>query len=92
MVFFKALGKYKEDSGAAYVLGEAGVLADRSINGFISGTHFNRCKRLHTLFATALESLHFAKFCKTTNIPENIQNELKLMCIQERALDISRIS
>ena len=28
-VFFKALGKYMEDSGAAYVLGEAGVLADR---------------------------------------------------------------
>ena len=92
MAFFRAIGKYIEDSGEAYILGEAGVIAEGSLNGYINGTHFNRCKRLHTLFATALESLYFAKFCRTRNIPENIQNELKQMCIQGTALEIRSIS
>ena len=40
------------------------VLASGSVRGFLAGKHFNRCKRLHPLFATALEILHFRGFIK----------------------------
>lgn len=63
--FFKALGKYIAESGGPYVLSETGVLAAGSMKGFITGTHYNRCKRLHQLLAAAFEMLHFDSFLQT---------------------------
>ena len=32
------------------------------MKGFITGTHYNRCKRLHQMVAAAFETLHFESF------------------------------
>ena len=62
MAFFKALGKLIEDSGGPTMLIETDVLATGTLNGFLSGKHFNRCKRLHPILGLALEILHFQVF------------------------------
>ena len=38
------------------------VIASGSLKGLISGKHYNRCKRIHPLFAAAMEMLHFKLF------------------------------
>ena len=62
MAFFKALGKLVEVSGGANMLNESDVLATGSLNGFLTGKHFNRCKRLHPILALSFEVLHFLAF------------------------------
>ena len=47
------------------MLTESEVLASGSLNGFLTGEHFNCCKRLHPILALALEILHFLKFLDT---------------------------
>lgn len=64
LAFFKAVGKFFEESGGPYILAESGVLAQGSLHGFLAGKHYNRCKRLHSLFAAALEILLFEAFLK----------------------------
>lgn len=46
---------------------ESGLLANGSVNGFLDGKHFNRCKRLHRLVALGLEILHFKSFLEMSN-------------------------
>ena len=65
MAFFKAIGKIISDSGGPDMLTATDVLAPGSLNGFLSGKHFNRCKRLHPILALAFEILHFLAFLKT---------------------------
>ena len=65
MALFKAIGKIISDSGGPDMLTDTDVLAPGSLNGFLSGRHFNRCKRLHPIFALAFEILHFKAFLKT---------------------------
>ena len=38
------------------------MLAPGSLNGFLTGKHFNRCKRLHPILGLALEIKHFKAF------------------------------
>ena len=45
MAFFHLIGSYIELSGGPSILSQAGIIASDSLKGFISGTHFNRCKR-----------------------------------------------
>ena len=40
MSFFKALGKFIEDSGGPYILTETGALAPGSLLGFLNGKHY----------------------------------------------------
>ena len=47
---FSALGKIIEGSGAPYILGEAGVVAMGSLNRFLKGKNYNRCRRAHILW------------------------------------------
>lgn len=68
MSFFKAVGKYIDESGGPYILTESGILAPGSLKGFLTGTHFNRCKRIHPMFAAALQILHFQAYLGTINI------------------------
>lgn len=75
MAFFKALGKLIEDAGGPAMLTEADVLATGSLNGFLSGKHFNRCKRLHPILGLALEILHFQAFI----VSYDEEDELKAM-------------
>lgn len=68
MTYFSCLGYILQSSGGADVLSTAGVLASGSVRGFIGGKHFNRCKRIHPLFALALQVLHFRQFLQTHGV------------------------
>ncbi len=59
MAFFKALGKLVAESGGPFVLTESGVLAQGSMKGFLSGTHYNRCKILHQMLSVAYPTFKF---------------------------------
>ena len=62
MSYFGSVGYLIDSSGGPEILVDADVLASGSLTGFLKGKHFNRCKRLHLLFATALQVLHFKNF------------------------------
>ena len=66
LAFFGALGTYISESGLEYLLTEANILAEGSVNGFIHGKMYNRCTRIHQLAATALEKALFERFLCTT--------------------------
>ena len=36
-----------------------------SLSGFITGKHYNRCKKLHTLLSLSLQILHWRQFLNT---------------------------
>lgn len=74
MAFFKALGKIISDSGGPAILTNSEVLAPGSLNGFLTGKHFNRCKRLHPILALALEILHFTSFLGEYDEKEALEN------------------
>lgn len=68
LAFFKALGKFIDGSGITNVMVDTELLANGSVNGFITGKHFNRCKRLHPLIALALQILHSEAYLEDKNI------------------------
>ena len=76
MAFFKALGKLIDSSGGPEILTETEVLALGSLNGFLSGRHFNRCKRLHPILPLAFEMLHFQQFLNTYNDVDLLKSEI----------------
>ena len=47
------------------------LLSSGSINGFIEGKNFNRCKRLHPIVSMAIQMLHFKSFLNKKNIELN---------------------
>lgn len=68
MAFFKAVGKFIENCGITNFMVSAELLASGSVNSFISGKHFNRCKRLHTYLSASLQILHFESFAKLNDV------------------------
>lgn len=70
MAYFNVLGYIIESSGCTDVLCSAEVLAQGSVRGFIAGKHFNRCRRIHPLFALSLQILHFKQFLRRSGISE----------------------
>ena len=57
MSYFSSLGRITEGSGGPYVLTEMEAVAPGSLNKFLKV--YNRCRRVHTLFSTALHALQF---------------------------------
>lgn len=55
--FFHALGKLIDESGIEVIMVQSEIIAPGSVNGFMSGKHFNRCKRLHQVLYMALHKL-----------------------------------
>ena len=55
MAFFNALGKFIAESGGPSILVASETIASGSLKGFITGKHYNRCKRIHPLLAVAME-------------------------------------
>lgn len=77
LAYFGCIGYFLDGSGGANILTETGVLAPGSLNGFLLGKHYNRCKRLHPLLATAIQSLHFSSFLETHGpMPASILEQL----------------
>ena len=79
MTFFKALGKLIAESDGPDMLTETGVIAPGSLNGVLTGKHFNRCKRIHPLLAFAFESLHFKAFLKTCDFEEDLRDLMSML-------------
>lgn len=78
MALFRAIGKYIDGSGLVDVLVQSEVLASGSMNSFLDGKHFNRCKRLHPLTSISLQVLHFEEFLSTISFdPELLQQDLE---------------
>lgn len=59
MAYFSSIGYFLEGSGNDTIMLDMEVLVSGSLKGFLSGKHYNRCKRLHVLLATALRAIHF---------------------------------
>ena len=55
--YFNAIGKVVEGSGFEEVVLEAGICACGSMNGVLTGKHYNRALMVHTTFLEAPERL-----------------------------------
>ncbi|CAH2096461.1 unnamed protein product [Euphydryas editha] len=62
LAYFKGVGKFIDECGLTHMMVESELLASGSVNGFISGKHFNRCKRLHPIVSLGLQILHVEQF------------------------------
>jgi hypothetical protein len=54
---------------------ESEIVAAGSVNGVLSGKHYNRCMRAHKLIFEAMHRMRFEAFCKS--LPEAKADELK---------------
>ena len=72
MSYFKAVGKYIAESGGPHILIESQVLAEGSLKVFLNGKAFERCRRIHVLFAAALETLHFEQLLEVQEDKEDL--------------------
>lgn len=68
MAYFKALSSFIEDCSITNIIVDSEILTNGSLKGFISGTNFNRCKRLHPLLTLALQKLHFDAFVASEKV------------------------
>lgn len=62
IALFKSIGKFIDGSGISNIIIDSGILASGSIGTFISGKHYNRCKKIHVLMSLAVQILHFENF------------------------------
>lgn len=51
MAYFKAVGKYIDNCGISNILIDSKLLASGSLNRFLTGKHFNRCKRIRPMIS-----------------------------------------
>lgn len=68
MSLFKVIGKLVEDCSLTQIMVNAGLLASGSVSSFLTGKHFNRCKRLHPLIELTIEILHFEFFLENEDL------------------------
>ena len=76
---FVLMGKHIGGSGFEDVIFQAGICSSGSMNGVISGSHYNRSWAVHGLFSEALERLLFERFLTIvddTDIPDVIRCNL----------------
>lgn len=66
--YFKAIGKFIDGCGLTHMMVESKLLAPGSVNGFITGKHFNRCRKLHPIASLAIQILHFQSFLNLNEI------------------------
>lgn len=66
--YFKAMGKFIDGCGLTHMMVESQLLAPGSVNGFITGKHFNRCRKLHPIASLAIQILHFQSFLNINKI------------------------
>lgn len=83
MAFFKAVGKFIDNCGITNIMIDCDLLATGSVNGFISGKHFNRCKRLLPIASIVFQILHFEAFLQDEEIETSDDVLMELQTIQE---------
>ena len=65
---FTVLGMLIKRSGFEDIAFQSGISTTGSLNGAITGTHYNRCWKIHQHFAEALERLLFKRFCRENGV------------------------
>ena len=94
LAFFSACGKIINESGAPHFLNELEILKSGSLNGFIKGKSYNRCKRVHEYLSLAMESLHFEALLQKFDYPEEmvsvIRKEIERLKKDPTAFEYSR--
>ena len=83
MAFFGRIGYIITGSGLVEVLIESEVLGPGSRKGFLKGTYFSRCERLHPLLYVSCSDLHVTQFLKeqypsTGKLPPEIREIFQL--------------
>ena len=73
MAFFAVIGKYIAESGGPYILSDCHIIEQGSLNGFLSGKSYSRCRRVHQILSISFEILHFRLFLSTTEIKDENQ-------------------
>ena len=82
--FFKAIGKFISGSGLTNILIDSEISASGSVSSFLTGKHFNRCKKIHPLLSLALQILHFERFLQSQEQDlEEIKQYLQLFNEQQ---------
>ncbi|CAD6231327.1 GSCOCG00012217001-RA-CDS [Cotesia congregata] len=62
IAYVKTIGKFIDNCGLINVMKSSGLIASGSLNGFLLGTHLNRCRRLHPIVSAGLQIVHFKTF------------------------------
>ena len=72
---FNVIGKIVEKSGFDDTAFQAGVCSSGTLNGVLSGSHYNRSWLVHSTFSEVLERLLYDRFLEEykLNIPDLIQ-------------------
>lgn len=91
LAYYKAIGKFIDNSGIPRLMVLSKIIADGSLGGFISGKNYNRCKELHSIVALSFKMLHFKEFLKIYQEEKHgfdindVQDILNRMCdVQEK--------
>ena len=66
--FLSSSGTIIEGSRGRYILSESGIIAMGSMNKFLKGKVYNRCRRGYALLSTAMHSSHLQKFFEDNSI------------------------
>lgn len=74
--FFSSIGRIIEGSGGPFAITESQILAAGSLNKFLKGKMYYRCKRGNIFLSTAMHGLHFKKFISDHEIPDQTISEL----------------
>ena len=77
MSYFISLRRIIEGSRGPYVLTEMEVVAPGCLDKFLKGKRYNRCRRVHILFSTALHALHFQTFMQDEEFSDELKDELR---------------
>ena len=80
---FAVLGKLVCGSGFEDVVFQTGICSSESLNGVLSGSHYNRCWTVHSIFAEALKRLLFKRFAKCDNMPDRVRILLENESVDE---------
>lgn len=70
MAYFHAIGKFIDECGMTNLFMDIELIAPGSVNGLVSGKHFNRCKRIFTISSLAIRELLFDRFMSDHEIPD----------------------
>lgn len=67
VAYFKAIGKFIAGCGINVAV-DSELLASGSVETFLTGKHFNRCKRLHPLMSLGLQIMNFQFYLEKQGI------------------------
>ncbi|KAJ8042408.1 hypothetical protein HOLleu_13456 [Holothuria leucospilota] len=86
-VMLGVIGKRFDDAGLRDVLIESGVIAPGSINGVMTGKHYNRATRIFRIVYEALHRLRFLSFAKSLNQEDSDLLKITSQMLSDKAAD-----